>query len=234
MLEIKIASAKTNKYSVSEGGDSLEVTERPRGGLSVVLVDAQGSGKSARTNSRLVSAKCAALIGEGARDGAVARAVHDMLFALRDGKVSSTLTIVSADLETMSLVISQNAGPPVYLMQSDVVITLDASSQPIGVHRSMKPNVCEVALEAGLAVMAMTDGVYAAGRARGNPWSDEEISAMLLRHCASPEFLAQELLEASVRKDVSRPQDDMAVFVLYVGEHQADIKIRTLTVNLPC
>ncbi|MBT9177362.1 MAG: Stage II sporulation protein E [Firmicutes bacterium] len=234
MLEIKLAVAKTNKYSVSESGDSVEVTERSRGGLSVVLADAQGSGRSARTNSRLVVAKCASLIGEGARDGAVARAVHDMLFALRDGKVSATLTIISADLETMSLVITQNAGPPVFLLQSDVVMTLDASSQPIGVHRSMKPNVCEVVLEPKLAVMAMTDGIYAAGRAQGIPWQDEEFQAMLLCHGASPEFLAQEILEASLRKGARRAQDDMAVCVLYVGEHSADVKIRTLSVNMPC
>ena len=234
MLEIKIAVAKTNKYSVSESGDSVEVTERPRGGLSIVLVDAQGSGKSARTNSHLVVAKCASLIGEGARDGAVARAVHDMLFALRDGKVSATLTIVSADLESMSLVITQNAGPPVFLRQSDVVITLDASSQPIGVHRSMKPNVCEVPLEPGLAVVAMTDGIYTAGRARAESWQDDELQAMLEKHSASPDFLAQEILEASLRKDARRPQDDMAVCVLYVGEHASDRRVHTLSVNFPC
>lgn len=234
MLEIKLAVAKTNKYSVSESGDSVEVTERPRGGLSVVLADAQGSGKSARTNSRLVVAKCAALIGEGARDGAVARAVHDMLFALRDGKVSATLTIVSADLESMSLVITQNAGPPVFLLQAEVSVTLDASSQPIGVHRSMKPNVCEVPLEPRLAVLAMTDGIYTAGRARGVPWQDEELQTMLLNHGSSPDFLAQEILEASLGKDSRRAQDDMAVCVLYVGEHASDVRVRTLSVNLPC
>ncbi len=234
MLEIKLAVAKTNKYSVSESGDSVEVTERPRGGLSVVLADAQGSGKSARTNSRLVVAKCAALIGEGARDGAVARAVHDMLFALRDGKVSATLTIVSADLESMSLVITQNAGPPVFLLQAEVSVTLDASSQPIGVHRSMKPNVCEVPLEPRLAVLAMTDGIYTAGRARGVPWQDEELQTMLLNHGSSPDFLAQEILEVSLGKDSRRAQDDMAVCVLYVGEHASDVRVRTLSVNLPC
>ncbi len=233
MLEIKIAVAKTNKYSVSESGDSVEVTERPRGGLSVVLADAQGSGKSARMNSRLVVAKCAALIGEGARDGAVARAVHDMLFSLRDGKVSATLTIVSADMETMSLVITQSSGPPVFLLQSDVAMTLDAKSQPIGVHRSMKPSVYEVALEAKLAVLAMTDGIYAAGRTRGAPWQDEDFHAMLLRHSASPDFLATEILEAALRKDARRAQDDMAVCVLLVGEHTSEVKIRTLSACLP-
>lgn len=234
MLEIRIAVAKTNKYSVSEGGDCLEITERPRGGLSVILADAQGSGKSARTNSKLVVSKCAALIGEGARDGAVARTVHDMLYALRDGRVSATLAIASADLESMSLVISQNAGPPVFLKQEDVVHVLDSGTQPIGVHRSMKPNISEYALERGLAVVGMTDGVYAAGRYKGEPWKDEEFQELVLKHSSSPEFLATHLLEESVRRDQNRPNDDMAVFVMYIGNYESDIKIRTMGVTLPC
>lgn len=234
MLEIKIAVAKTNKYAVSEGGDCLEITERPRGGLSVILADAQGSGKSARTNSKLIVSKCVALIGEGARDGAVARTVHDMLYSLRDGRVSATLTIASADLESMSLVISQNAGPPVFLRQEDSVHILDSGAQPIGVHRSMKPNISEYALSEGLAVVGMTDGVYAAGKYKGEPWRDDELQELILKHCGSPDFLARHLLEDSVRRDKNRPNDDMAVFVLYIGTYDSDIKIRTMAATLPC
>jgi hypothetical protein len=36
-MEIQIAVAKINKYAISESGDTLEVVERPNGGLSVVL-----------------------------------------------------------------------------------------------------------------------------------------------------------------------------------------------------
>jgi len=36
-MEILIAAAKVNKYATSESGDTLEVVERPNGGLSVVL-----------------------------------------------------------------------------------------------------------------------------------------------------------------------------------------------------
>ena len=38
-MEVQIAVAKVNKYAVSESGDTLEVVERPSGGLSVVLAD---------------------------------------------------------------------------------------------------------------------------------------------------------------------------------------------------
>ena len=43
-MEIQIAVAKINKYAVSESGDTLEVVERPTGGVSVVLADGQTSG----------------------------------------------------------------------------------------------------------------------------------------------------------------------------------------------
>ncbi|MBT9152693.1 MAG: Stage II sporulation protein E [Firmicutes bacterium] len=234
MLEVRIAVAKTNKYAHSESGDSLEITERPQGGVSVILADAQGSGKSARTNSRLVVSKAAALIAEGARDGAVARTVHDMLYALRDGKISSTLTIASADFETQSIVISQNAGPPLFVMQGGTVMTLASTDQPIGVHRSMKPAICEFPLERGLAIVGMTDGIYHAGRSRGKPWTDEEFMDFIKTHIDPPEFLANIMLAESTRRDQARPCDDMAIFVLQVGEYEAETKVRTMRVNVPC
>ena len=36
-LELQVGVAKVSKYAVSESGDTLEVTERPHGGLSLVL-----------------------------------------------------------------------------------------------------------------------------------------------------------------------------------------------------
>ena len=50
--------------------------------------------------------KASSLIGDGARDGAVMRVISDYLYAQRDGKVSSTVTLLTADLDHKSLVIS--------------------------------------------------------------------------------------------------------------------------------
>ena len=69
-MELDLGIAKINKYAVGESGDSIEVMERPRGGISVVMADGQGSGPNARRISRLVVGKAIALIGEGTRDGA--------------------------------------------------------------------------------------------------------------------------------------------------------------------
>src|SRR6184192_2803802 len=83
MLDVQIAVAKTNKYATRESGDTVEVVERPHGGFSVVLADGQGSGRAAKTLSHLVTTKAVSMIKDGARDGVVARSVHDYLFAYR-------------------------------------------------------------------------------------------------------------------------------------------------------
>ncbi len=99
-LEIVIAVAKVGKYATSESGDTVEVVERPHGGISVVIADGQRSGKGAKTISNGVVRKAVALLADGVRDGAAARASHDYLRTLRGGQVSATLNLVSIDLDS--------------------------------------------------------------------------------------------------------------------------------------
>ena len=46
-MEIEVAAAKIAKWATSESGDTLEMVERPQGGISFVLVDGQRSGRAA-------------------------------------------------------------------------------------------------------------------------------------------------------------------------------------------
>ena len=75
-MEIQIAAAKTNKYAVTESGDTLEVVEQPNGGVLVVLADGQTSGRGAKAVSMMVVRKVITLLAEGVRDGAAARAAR--------------------------------------------------------------------------------------------------------------------------------------------------------------
>src|SRR4030067_3366021 len=124
-MEIKLAVAKINKYATSESGDSVEVVERPNGGLSVVMADGQSSGKGAKQISSLVVRKVISLLSEGVRDGAAARAASDYLFTERKGKVSSTLNIVSVDMQTSTLVITRNNPAPVLVATNAGIHSLE-------------------------------------------------------------------------------------------------------------
>src|SRR5918998_5042558 len=162
-LTIDFAIAKTNKYASRESGDTAELVERPNGGVSVVCVDGQGSGPAAKTLSLLVTSKAVALLKEGVRDGAVARGVHDHLFAFRHGKVSASLDILSVDLWTNTVVVTRNGTVPMLIGCAGVYDLVHGEAGPIGRYHLTRPTVLQWPLEAGLQIVLFTDGVAAAG-----------------------------------------------------------------------
>src|SRR5512142_1154426 len=115
-MHLDVAVAKTRKYATPESGDTIEMIERPGGGLSFVVVDGQRSGRSAKAISNIVARKAVSLLAEGVRDGAVARAAHDYLYTHRQGKVLATLNIASVDLVSRTLVLSRNNPVPILVI----------------------------------------------------------------------------------------------------------------------
>ncbi len=232
-MEAQIAVAKINKYASSESGDTLEVTERPNGGLSVVLADGQTSGRGAKVVSMLVVRKVISLLAEGVRDGAAARAASDALYTEKEGKVSCTLNIASIDLESNTLVLSRNNPSPIFICRDDQVDCLDAESSPIGIRRDIRPIITEVEVEPGLTIVMYTDGLTHAGKRRGQPMDVcNAIQAMLEDQDPSPQELADALLTHAVNLDESRPADDISVVVLKVTTKNGD-DVRRMSVRLP-
>ncbi|MBV7335975.1 serine/threonine-protein phosphatase [Chloroflexi bacterium TSY] len=237
-LEVQTAVAKINKYATSESGDTVEVIERPRGGISVVVADGQRSGRSAKAISNIVVRKAISLLAEGVRDGAVARATHDYLHVQRGGKVSAELFIVSVDLVTRILVVSRNSRCPVLLRRGESVMLLDAESEAVGIHHNTKPAITELGLEADTTIVVFTDGVWHAGHRTNQPL---DISRLILRideaQKASASQVADALLEETLRLDQGRPQDDATVLVLKVLSQQSESgtsdNIRRLFMRFP-
>ncbi len=249
-LELQVGAAKVPRYATGESGDTLEMIERPQGGISLVLVDGQRSGRAAKLISNLAARKAVSLLAEGVRDGAAARAAHDYLRAHRQGKVSAELVIVSVDLVTRTVVVSRNTHCPVWLYQSATLHVLDEPSQAIGVYGGTKPVITEVPVAADTWLVAFTDGILDAGRRTGqaldvasvvSPWVHSHQGEV---HCGqrstslrTPQggapALADALLERALALDQGRPQDDMSVLVLAVlPGGQAD-GARRMTVRFP-
>ena len=173
-MELKIATAKINKYAVSKSGDTVEVIERPNGGLSVVLADGQTSGRGAKAVSMMVVRKVIGLLAEGVRDGAAARAASDYLYTEKMGKVSSTLNIASVDLKTKTVVLTRNNPAPTYICHGDHVDILKTDSSPIGIARHIRPSISEIELKSGLTIIIYTDGLTHAGKRKGYPMNISE------------------------------------------------------------
>jgi serine phosphatase RsbU (regulator of sigma subunit) len=232
-MEIQIAVAKTNKYAVSESGDTLETVERPNGGMSVVLADGQTSGRGAKAISTMVVRKVIGLLAEGVRDGAAARAASDYLYTERYGKVSATLNILSADLQTGTLVITRNNPAPVFIARGDKIECLISDSTPIGTSRNIRPAISEIALEGWTSIIMYTDGILHAGDRYGQELDIcTMLEALLEEQDPSSQEIADALLANAIRLDQGRPNDDMSVVVLRVLPFESDL-IRRLTVRLP-
>jgi serine phosphatase RsbU (regulator of sigma subunit) len=230
-LEVQMAVAKINKYASAESGDTVEMVERPHGGISIVMADGQRSGRSAKAISNIVVGKAISLLAEGVRDGAVARAAHDYLQTQRGGQVSAELIIVSVDLVTKTLVISRNARCPILLRQGDVTSWVDQTSEAVGIHRNTKPTITELKLAAAITVIAFTDGVWAAGHRTG-----EKIDLPAILHTigdGNAQLVADTILTEALRLDQNRPHDDATVLVIKIMPALQPDMVRRLFMRFP-
>jgi serine phosphatase RsbU (regulator of sigma subunit) len=232
-MEVQIAVAKVNKYATAESGDTLEVVERPTGGLSVVLADGQSSGRGAKAVSLMVVRKVIGLLAEGVRDGAAARAASDALFAERQGKVICTLNIASIDLHSGTIVLTRNNPASVFVARGEKVDCIQSESIPLGTSRNVRPLITEIVLEPDLTIVLYTDGLAHAGDRRGQPMDVcETVRYMLDEQDPSPQELADALLAHAVSLDDNRPADDISVVVIRVSALQGDA-VRRMSVRLP-
>jgi serine phosphatase RsbU (regulator of sigma subunit) len=242
MYDIQIAVAKTNKYASRESGDTVEVVERPQGGFSVILADGQGSGQAAKSLSHLVTTKVVGLIKDGVRDGVAARAVSDYLYAYRGGKVSATLTILSVDLATQTLVLLSNSHCPVLLSISggEVALVPETPANPIGIYAATRPMMSEVPIQENVWAIAYSDGLMAAGRRDGRPIDLPALVASCLHEgAASAREVVDYLLARALELDANRPSDDMTVAVVAIlplpdpEENKVVPLVRRMEVRVP-
>jgi serine phosphatase RsbU (regulator of sigma subunit) len=239
-MEVQIAVSKVKKYATSTSGDTVEIVERPNGGVSVVMADGQSSGRGAKWVSSFVVRKVISLLADGVRDGAAARAASDALYTERGGKVSATLNMLSADLVTNTLVITRNNPSPVLLARDDKITLLDEDSTAIGIYRSTRPVINEVNLSPGLTVVIYTDGITHAGSRAGQSMNAAAcLESLLDSESPSPQFIADSLLKHALKLDNDRPVDDISVIALRVVPQgnvdplKIQAKIRRMAVSLP-
>jgi len=233
-MEVQIAVSKVKKYATSTSGDTVEVIERPNGGLSIVMADGQSSGRGAKWVSSFVVRKVISLLADGVRDGASARAASDALFTERGGKVSATLNILSVDMLTQTLVITRNNPAPVLLAHDEDIKVLEEPSVPVGFYRDTRPLITEIPLETGMTVVVFTDGIVHAGSRDGRSMEvDTCLQSILEDGNPSAQEITDSLLEHAVKLDQGRPVDDTSVIALRVTPRVSENKVRRMVVSLP-
>lgn len=232
-MEARVAVAKVRKYATPESGDSLEMIERPSGGLSLVLADGQMSGKSAKAIANIVVRKAISLLADGVRDGAAARAASDYLYTQRAGKVVATLNIVSFDLDAQTLVITRNNPAPVVLLHEGRVTLFDQPSDPVGGRRGIRPEIHQIPLSLGLVCVVFTDGLLRAGERSGQPMDPvAEAQSLAAAGPPDPSVWADALLARALELDHGRPADDISILVAAILPRDGE-EVRRMTVRMP-
>ncbi|MBA3451322.1 MAG: SpoIIE family protein phosphatase [Chloroflexia bacterium] len=232
-LTIDIAIAKTNKFASRESGDTVEIVERPGGGMSVIMADGQGSGRAAKTLSMLVTAKVSALLKEGVRDGASARAANDFLFAMRNGQVSATLDILSVDLKSGTVVITRNSETACLVQTNEGTDVIAESERPLGLHPRTRPWAIEVPVAADLRVILISDGIANSGSRTGQPVFDLAGISGQTGANATAADIADLVLAGAIARDLGKPADDMSVVALTLAEHAETTLVRRMRAEVP-
>jgi serine phosphatase RsbU (regulator of sigma subunit) len=232
-MEIQIAASKIDKFNSIGSGDTIEVVERPNGGISVVLASGLSNGKSVKMISYSVVKKVISLIADGVRDGAAARAASDALFTQYNGKSISSLNILSADLQTDTLVLSCNSRSPVYLCRYDSIEKMTIESTLLGTGLDVKPSVSEIPIEPGITVVAPSSGLLKAGNDYGQIFDfHTSLSAILEEQQPTSNVIADTLLNQAISIDQGQPKGDMSVVVLRIFPGIQN-RIRRINVIIP-
>ncbi|MEI7645837.1 MAG: SpoIIE family protein phosphatase, partial [Chloroflexales bacterium] len=199
-----------------------------------VLVDGQGTGRGAKTLSNLLATRAISLLKDGARDGAVARAVHDYLYTYRMGQVAATLNILSVDFQSGKILISRNNPAPFFVIDPEGIKSYSEPSTPIGLQPMIKPLITELAVRAHTYVVIFTDGLLRAGERYGE---DIELlnylSAWPVMDGRDPADMCEDILRRALELDRGEPSDDMSILVLAVLPGVGIGKIRRLYVSAP-
>lgn len=231
-MKITVAVAKIDRYGSSESGDTVEVIERPNGGISVVFADGEINERNKKSISTMVSHRVIDHISDGVRDGAAIRAVSRSIFAEHQGSVRANLNVLSVDLQTNTIIVSRNNPVPVFLINHEKVDCLSSDSEPIGGRVDIDPSIVELPINPGMTIIVYSDGVANAGKSnQQNPDICTTIEALIEEQEPSAQEIADFLLNRAIRLDDSLPKDDMSIIVLQVSAHSKD-RIRRMLVSM--
>jgi len=232
-MEIQISASIHDQFGLSNSADSVEIIERPNGGASIVIASCNTSLKSSKAISLSIVKNVINLIADGVRDGAAARAASDSLYTDYSGKVCASLTILSSDLQTRTIVITCNNQAPILLSRNGIIEKLTTECTLIGSDLGIRPSVSEIPIESGLILLAVTPAFLSMNHENEHliDLSSSFTELMEEQDLTSKQITDTILLETiGITNSISSPE--FSVVVLKIDASPND-QIRRLSINLP-
>lgn len=233
LMEIHIGISKVNQHGVLVSGDTLEIIERPAGGLSVVLATGQKSGTNSKAVSSDVAHHITYRLSQGLKDSQVMQEVSNILFSKSNGRQIAFAGILSIDLESQSILLSSNNPIPVYTVHSGITKCLKGEAVPLGSTINVQPAISQLPLEHGFTIVLLSEGFSRAGiHVHDQIDICTLIDSMLDDQNPSAQDIADTIILEALRLDEGQPQNDYSAVVVSVKTKQISL-IRKMTVLLP-
>ena len=232
-MEIDVAVSKINKTGTPESSDSIEIMERPLGGLSIVMSNVLGQGIDKKAISGAIVRKVIGWIGEGIRDGAAARAASDYLFTEYKGNITACMNIISFDKQSGTIVVTRNNPSPIFIYRGEEINYLSGQSYCIGSSQNIRPLISEIPLTPNTLLVLYSIGVENAGKSIGQEFDGVMLVRSLLdEQDPTAQEITNTLLQEAIRMDQNSPKEDMTIVAarLLPG---AGKNIRKMSVSYP-
>lgn len=216
-MELQAAISKANRYSSTEQGDKVEIIERPRGGVSIIMAEGKLSGQRSRTIAMKAVHSIMSLLSNGLHDGAASRIVLSNIIEEHKGKARVSLHIISCDLESQSIVITKNNTTPVVTVFDGWADYLPFDGT-IDADPCDCPSVYQFEIEEGRDFILVSDGIVQAGAQNEHPLDLRLLVESLFEDDEpSVQVIADTILNQAINQDLGRPRDDMTVTVLRIS-----------------
>ncbi len=216
-MELQATISKVDRFSSAEHGDKVEIIERPRGGISIIMAEGKLGGRRSKAIAMKAVHSVLTLIASGLHDGAASRVVLSNIAEEHLGKAQISLSIISCDLESHSIVITKNNTMPVLTVFDGEAEFLRFDSATDTDH-CCAPSVFQFEIEEGRNFILVSDGILQAGSQFEQPL-DLRASVESLFEDDEPtvQEIADAILNQAIKQDLGRPRDDMTVTVLRIS-----------------
>ena len=210
--EFSIAISALNQAKEEVCGDSYSFMELGSGKYLMALADGMGSGYLAEQESKMTIELLENFLEAGFENEVALRIINSALVLKSDVECYATMDMALIDQYTGIIEFFKMGASTSFIVRGDEVITVKASSLPIGILSHVDIVSCKKQLKDGDIIIMVTDGMLE----NKNDLLDREIT---FKHFISeaksnnPEYMARFLLEKTKNLLAGEENDDMTLIV---------------------
>ena len=213
-VDVGVASAGRDGDSVS--GDVYDFLQLHNGKFAAVLSDGMGTGAEAARESTSAVNLLRRMLEAGINVELAMKTVNAVQSLRNPEESFAAMDMTVVNLYSGQAEFIKTAAPPTYIIRGGRLISISASSLPVGILRDIDINIIERKLASGDVMVMITDGILSSRR--GEDREDWITGVLRELNGLEPKEMAGLLLKLAQTGsgEETEPKDDMAVVVIRV------------------